>query len=76
MKKGFLLSSISGVLLVLSDAGVGWFPLVWIAIVPFLIAIKGAKNIKSVFLMGNHEQMMVECCKLALFTSCRRLTDP
>ena len=52
MKKGFLLSSISGVLLVLSDAGVGWFPLVWIAIVPFLIAIKGAKNIKSVFLFG------------------------
>ena len=52
MKKGLLLSALSGILLVLSNAGIGWFPLVWIAIVPLLIAVKGAEKIKSAFLFG------------------------
>ncbi|HIM12811.1 TPA: apolipoprotein N-acyltransferase [Candidatus Poribacteria bacterium] len=52
VKKGLLLSSISGVLLVLSTAGIGWYPLAWIAIIPLLIAIKSAKNTKSAFLIG------------------------
>ena len=52
MKKGLLLSALSGILLVLSNAGIGWFPLVWIAIVPLLIAVKGAEKNKSAFLFG------------------------
>ena len=52
MRKGLLLSITSGFLLILGNAGVGWYPLTWISIVPLIIAVKKAEKIKSVFFLG------------------------
>lgn len=53
--RGFLLASLSGVLLTLSIPKVDWWPLAWVAFVPVLIALYDARqpeNTKRVYTIG------------------------